>query len=137
MKSIASAALFALAAFIAVGNLSAQDRAVQATVPFNFVAGNTVLPAGTYIVSPESPEMVMVRNKDHWNLVGVVWMMRGDPQYAGIGKLVFTQYGDLYFLSEIHCPSMAADLPVSRLENRIRTREASLGQPQRVLLALN
>ena len=127
-----------VASFITVGNVSAQTDSVQATVPFNFSVGSTVLPSGTYIINSETPEVVMVRNKDHWNLAKKVLITPGNPQYAGVGKLVFEKYGDEYFLNEILCPSAAiiADLPTSKREDRARTREAGRGRPEQVLLAL-
>jgi hypothetical protein len=139
MKRTIATAFLAVATMFTFGNALAQNSAVQVTVPFNFAVGNTVLPSGTYIVNSESPQQVLIRNKDHWKLASMVLTNQGDPQYAGEGKLVFNRYGNEYFLSEIRCPSAAiiADLPTSKREERARTREeASLEQPEQVLLAL-
>jgi hypothetical protein len=139
MKRIIATAFLALASLLTAGNVSAQDNAVQVTIPFNFAVGNTVLPSGTYIVSSENPQMVLVRNKDHWKLAGMALINQGDARYSGEGKLVFNRYGREYFLNQILCPSAAivADLPTSKREERARTREeASLEQPEQVLLAL-
>jgi hypothetical protein len=139
MKRTIATAFLAIAGLLTSGNVSAQDRGVQVTIPFNFAVGNSVLPSGTYIVRSENPEMILVRNKDHWKLAAMALTNQGDARYAGEGKLVFNRYGREYFLNQILCPSAAivADLPTSRREERARTREeASLEQPERVLLAL-
>jgi hypothetical protein len=139
MKRTIATAFLAVASLLTSGNASAQDSGVQVTIPFNFAVGNTVLPSGTYIVSSESEQMVLIRNKDHWKLASMALINQGNPQYAGEGELVFNRYGNEYFLNQILCPSAAivADLPTSKREERARTREeASLGQPERVLLAL-
>jgi hypothetical protein len=139
MKRTIATAFFAVASLLTTGNVSAQENAVQVTIPFNFAVGNTVLPSGTYIVTSENPQMVLIRNKDHWKLASMALINQGDDRYAGEGKLVFNRYGNEYFLSGIDCPSAAiiADLPTSKREERARTREeASLEKPEQVLLAL-
>ena len=139
MKRTISIAFLAVAGLITAGSVSAQNSGVQATIPFNFAVGNTVLPSGTYIVSSQNHEMVLIRNKDHWKVAALAIAMPGNSQYAGQGKLVFNKYGNEYFLNEILCPTaaIAADLPTSKREDRAKAREeASLEQPERVLLAL-
>jgi hypothetical protein len=139
MKRTIAMAFFAVASLLTAGNVSAQESSVQATIPFDFAVGNTVLPAGTYIVSSENQQMVMIRNKDHWKLASMALIGRGDERYAGQGKLVFNKYGNEYFLNQILCPSAAivAELPTSKREQKAKVREeASLEQPERVLLAL-
>lgn len=141
MKRTIATAFFAVASLLTAGSVSAQDRAVQANIPFNFAVGNTVLPAGTYTVSAissETPEMLLVRNSDHLKLAAMVMTSAGDARYAGDSYLVFHKYGDQYFLNQVLSPAAAieAELPTSKRENRARTREASLDQPERILLAL-
>ncbi|HEY6448680.1 MAG TPA: hypothetical protein VIY53_19650 [Acidobacteriaceae bacterium] len=141
MKRTIATAFFAVASLLTAGSVSAQNRAVQANIPFSFAVGNTVLPAGTYTVSSfssQTPQMILIRNKDHARLVSIVMTSAGDARYAGDGYLVFHRYGERYFLNQVLCPAAAimADLPNSKREDRARTREASLDQPDRVLLAL-
>ncbi|MBV8114110.1 MAG: hypothetical protein JO300_05170, partial [Silvibacterium sp.] len=51
MKRITTTALFILAALVTAGGAVAQDRAVRATVPFDFTVGDKLLPAGNYEIS--------------------------------------------------------------------------------------
>jgi hypothetical protein len=139
MKRTLSIAFLAVASLLTAGKVSAQDHAVQVTIPFDFAVSNTVLPSGTYIVSSENQELVTIRNKDHWKLAAMALANQADWRYSGEGKLVFNRYGDEYFLSEIRCPNSAiiADLPTSKREERAKTREeARLQQPEQVLLAM-
>lgn len=141
MKRTIATAFFAVASLLTAGGASAQNSATQANIPFNFAVGNTVFPSGTYEISAPSasdPQMLLIHNKDHWKLAAIVMTNVGDERYTGDGYLLFHRYGEEYFLSEVLCPSaaIAADLPPSKRENRARTREASIEQPQPVLLAL-
>jgi hypothetical protein len=129
-----------LASFAAGSNASAQDHAAKATVPFNFNVGDSWVPAGTYIMSSDSnhPKVVSIRSKDgRLNLMSVT--RSGDPR-SGAGKLVFTKYGDQYFLHEIVCSLCGIDVvfPGSKHEKLARTRlEAGLLDPTDVYLALS
>jgi hypothetical protein len=141
MKRTIATAFLAFASLLTAGNASAQDSTVQANIPFSFAVRNLVFPPGTYIVSSASsanPNMLLIRNRDHVKLATLLLANAGDPRYAGDGKLVFDRYGDDYFLTQILAPSAAivANLPTSKLENRVRMREASLQPPEQVLLAL-
>jgi hypothetical protein len=46
--------LFTLAVFVTAGSALAQDRAVWATVPFDFTVADKLLPSGTYTITPEA-----------------------------------------------------------------------------------
>jgi hypothetical protein len=82
----------------ATATANAQD--LRTHIPFEFKAGETVLPAGTYDITTAfgSPSVVKLR----WERGGVILMTnvssdnkRGDPQ------LTFRRYGDQYFLRDI------------------------------------
>jgi hypothetical protein len=44
LKQITAVALLSIASFVTAGKALAQDRAVQATVPFDFTVGDKLLP---------------------------------------------------------------------------------------------
>ena len=62
MKRITVVALLALTYF--AGNLraSAQENAVQATIPFDFTVGHQLLPSGEYRVAAVAPNVVSISN---------------------------------------------------------------------------
>jgi len=138
ITSITSIALFALVSFVTVGSISAQDRAVKATVPFDFTVGNTLLPAGSYTIAAEDTGVIKIRNTD--GRIVLLSTSTPDGKEAKTGELVFNKYGDQYFLREILCASadMNMAVPASKQEKRAREQEASLNTPgQQVYLALN
>jgi len=138
ITSITSIALFALVSFVTVGSISAQDRAVKATVPFDFTVGNTLLPAGSYTIAAEDTGVIKIRNTD--GRIVLLSTTTPDGKEAKTDELVFNKYGDQYFLREILCASadMNMAVPASKQEKRAREQEASLNTPgQQVYLALN
>jgi hypothetical protein len=56
-----------------------------------------------------------------------------DPS-TGVGKLIFTKYGNQYFLHEVLCSdvSMNVEIPKSRLETQARIQEAQLPHSETV-----
>ena len=138
ITSITSIALFALVSFVTVGSISAQDRAVKATVPFDFTVGDKLLPAGSYTIAAEDTGVIKIRNTD--GRIVLLSTTTPDGKEAKTGELVFNKYGDQYFLREILCASadMNMAVPASKQEKRAREQEASLNTPgQQVYLALN
>lgn len=133
--------VFAIAVCLlsSIGTASAQDHAASATVPFNFNVGNKWVPAGTYILSSDSnhPNVTSIRSKD--GSITVLSVTQSEDRRAGAGKLVFTKYGDQYFLHEILCSTcrMNVAFPASKHEQLAKTRlEADLLGPIDVYLAL-
>jgi hypothetical protein len=129
-----------LASFALVGTVSAQDHVARATVPFGFNVGDKWVPPGTYTITSdsESPNVIYVRNKDG-NVV-LLTLAEPDSHVSNGGKMVFTKYGDQYFLHEILCSAcrMNVALPSSKHERIARERlEAGLSNPSDVYLALN
>jgi hypothetical protein len=136
MKRITSIALFALVSFVTIGSISAQERAVKATVPFDFTVGGKLVPAGTYTISSDSPNRILIRNGDRH--VAIFSTAYADGKQSETGKLVFNKYGNQYFLSEVLCSSvdMSLEIPTSKAEKRARVQEASIHNDSQVYVAL-
>jgi hypothetical protein len=141
MKRITSIVGFVLASLVTTGTGLAQTYSVKATVPFNFAVGRTWLPAGTYVISEMSPQLIALRTGDQRRQLAVSFVQPENTSTVTQGKLVFHKIGDRYFLSQIDCPaaSMTASLPTSKLEKKAREHmeEASVSRPEQVLIALN
>ena len=137
MKRIITIAIFAFTGILRIGNAMAQEPAVQVKVPFNFTAGDKQLPAGTYSITLASPGIVEFQNKDRHILHGTTALQNFTKSEDG-GKLVFTKYGNRYFLHEILCDfrSMNVDLPTTKAEKRARTQEWRADNGNYVMLAL-
>lgn len=100
MKSNIVFAITLLAfAGIAVSAHSQQAK-VAATVPFEFVVGNTTLPAGTYTVSTTSSDFspLLVANRDHGTFLIPTDF---DGTRVGETSLSFNQIGGEHVLSQI------------------------------------
>ncbi len=131
MKRILFTAI-AVLCLLGTGTVFAQDRdhSVQAQIPFGFCVGNTSLPAGTYVLGrlPGSQCVAVVRNSTTgeavFNMAQSDWY--GPQEHPG--KLVFNQYGNQYFLSEIHGIRAInrMTLPVSSREKQARMELANV-----------
>jgi hypothetical protein len=111
--------LFAL--LLAVSAAHAQTPALQAAIPFNFVVGNRVLPAGHYTLGSKwlnAPNLISMRDLDE-NLTTVTgsnscYVSRA-PKAT---KLVFHRIGNEYFLYQIWIEgeTTGREFPKSKLE---------------------
>ena len=142
MKRIAAIALVAVATLIMAGSALAQDHLVKANVPFNFSVRNSPLPAGTYTIGSggSMSNVIDIASREHG--VHILAIAMTDPNgTAGSGMLIFHQYGDKYFLSEIRYPDSSANVHfvVTEAEKRARSRaeEARLRVNDNVTIALN
>jgi hypothetical protein len=139
MKRMTAIAFFAVATLVAAGSAMAQNRGVQANVPFDFTVGNEHVPAGTYTIwSTGSSNIVEVRNDA--GKVHIFESVYGGGNQAKTSKLVFARYGDQYFLHEILCSTndMNLQVPTSKAEKRMQRQQASLqNEKNQVYLALN
>lgn len=122
--------ILALAGLSVAGSLFAQ-HGVQATIPFSFYVGNSqLMPSGTYRVTPCFPNtnaVVTIRNCN--NGVAVFHVTQtGENDSKGKGKLLFHQYGDRFFLSEVQHPSLSTGLilPVSSNEKTVQNETATV-----------
>jgi hypothetical protein len=125
MKRITALALFAATSILGVGSALAQDLAVRATMPFAFTVGNKLLPPGTYTIIPVHRGIIAIRS---WDAnVGVLSTAISDSNQSQNGsKLVFTKYGDQYFLREILGGSgggLNVSLPLTNSEKRARNQQ--------------
>jgi hypothetical protein len=123
MKRITAIALFVAASFITAGNAMASPTVTKVNVPFNFTVNNVSLPAGTYSIASDinNPAMLTIRDQSN-NVKAIEVGMNASVTARNPGALIFHQYGDRFFLSEIHFGSSATGifLPATRLERHAR-----------------
>jgi len=82
---------------------SAQTVHMKVTVPFNFIAVGTTLPAGEYDIQSLGAEekVLVIRNRNSAESV-LVFSNSAEALNASTStKLVFHRYGNRYFLSEL------------------------------------
>lgn len=129
---------------IALAAVTVQAQAanqMKANIPFRFVIGNQTLPAGEYTVryvnQDSGKTALLFRSMD--GKTNRIVNMNTTEGTAGELKasLVFNQYGDQYFLSEVWTGSdqYGLSLPKSRAERQ--QGELSKLEAKRVTVALN
>jgi hypothetical protein len=136
MKRIITIAILALTGILGVGSALAQSDAVRVKVPFAFTAGNRLLPAGNYLITSLSADVIHIQARDqHFSVITTE--MQDDRQSKDGDELIFVRYGDRYFLREILCNSAAMNvsLPTTKSEEWARHQEASVQHSDLVLLA--
>jgi hypothetical protein len=101
-RALVMAGMIALTAMATTRVAQAQDR-LAVNIPFDFVAGNTQLPAGEYTVTVSAPthSIILISRKDSTAsaFMNTNSAVSRDPQHES--KLVFNRYGDRYFLSQV------------------------------------
>jgi hypothetical protein len=136
MKRIITATVFAFTVILSVGRSMAQVPAIRVNVPFNFTVGDKVLPPGTYTITLASSGVVQLRNRQEQISMGTTVLPDNRKSDNG-GELVFTRYGNQFFLHEILCDyaSMNVNLPTTRAEKRVHMQEAKVESTKQILLA--
>lgn len=81
--------------------LMAQDP-MKVAIPFDFTVGSKAFAAGKYTVRRDTaPGVVAIQSADHRSTMVVITNAVETLKTPGAAKLVFKQYGDRYFLSEV------------------------------------
>ena len=102
---------------------------IRATIPFDFIVRGKTLPAGNYEIKrfSDSPDGLIIRNvNDNSDHV----MFETEPvetsRISSNTEIVFHQYGDSYFLSEVLTggEQTGRELPPSREERMLRREMA-------------
>jgi len=122
--------LFAVAAPLQAGSIL--DHEMTVTVPFEFAAGDKVLPAGDYTVqvNPERGSVVL-RGEGHRSQI-LLTIRKKSRTVPVLGKLVFQRYGTRFFLAEVWSQNNAtgATLAPSSREKELARKK----QPEQILV---
>jgi hypothetical protein len=111
--------LLAVLVVLAAGALKAQSNPVEATVPFDFTAGDITLPAGEYRVTSlgDAGTLLLAGAKK-----GLVSTQPVETNAASAStRLVFHRYGSRYFLYQIWVRgnNSGRELPKTRVEREM------------------
>jgi hypothetical protein len=106
---------------------SAQGRSVVVKVPFAFVAGNTTLPAGEYVITRatrNSEKMLLIRSVNGRASAVIQTNAVERRAVSDSAELHFARYDDRYFLAQVWTPGSSAgrELPRSRREKEIEEK---------------
>jgi hypothetical protein len=98
-----STAILGLFYMLAIASVNAQTPSrVEVNIPFDFSVGKATLKAGTYSIKRTSGSALAIRSADGKTsaLVEAPLTIGSRGSKAG-ERLVFNQYGDQYFLSQV------------------------------------
>jgi len=123
MKRQAFSLVNLLSLLLVAGSAIAQTVHVRANIPFNFAVGSKTLPAGTYDVETidGDSKMLLLRARDGSSSTMVGSNTAQNLKPADKTKLVFNQYGNRYFLSEIwvNGATLGRHLPATSREKEL------------------
>jgi hypothetical protein len=96
-------------------------------IPFEFTAGRTSLPAGTYQVWPVTPSAIALQNLGSKEAAVILTTSVQSKQINTAPVLVFRQYGDQYFLARILAPqsNYGREVPANRKQKELARNWAS------------
>ena len=96
-------ALLGLGMLLAVSATQAQEARVKANIPFDFVVGNKVLPAGEYVVSPQgATNQIILISAEEGNSAALATTLNcASSAPSSSTKLVFHTMNGQYFLWQV------------------------------------
>lgn len=102
----------------------AQNLHFRVNVPFEFIVGSEILPAGQYAVDMQAPSgRLSIYCLDHKASTAVLGFPFQSADATGDDRLVFNRYADTYFLSKIWgYGSYGRKLPMTKRERELSAR---------------
>jgi hypothetical protein len=115
------------------------QRSVKANIPFDFQIGDTTLKAGEYTIkagASDLPEFLVFHDATGKAKAVVNGSRVETAESAGMRRLLFTRYGDRYFLSQVWMTEEDSGCEVRKNKEERELMMANLHKPHRVLVAL-
>jgi len=126
--------LFSLFVLLASASAFAQGDGVEAKIPFDFIAGKKLLPAGDYTIKrgiEDQRDLLLIRGVDNPQAVFIFAEDTRADETPNATDLVFNKVGDEYFLSQVWVAGqdIGREIPKPRAERRLEQNLAKGGQP--------
>jgi hypothetical protein len=121
---------------LASAQLGSSDK-ITTNVPFEFVAGNKVIPAGSCTVQLAglNSTALMIRNRDANVNLFALPQMGEIAKASGATALVFNKYGDRYFLSAVRVEGERVIYRMPRNKAEAELQASNVPATEEVLLA--
>jgi hypothetical protein len=115
----------------------AQSVSTVADVPFGFVAGNAIMPAGQYRIDDATAGSLTVSLAGPDRCAQLLVSNRYNARSsADKPELIFHRYGDQYFLSAIRTPFRSREFPMSRMEVELQKTASAKRASDLIVLAM-
>jgi len=127
-RAIALSGLLVLLTFSSA--LGQSDRQTIIHIPFNFSVGEKAFRAGKYVIErnrKDSDTVWVIRHKDNSGKAILLTRPVRAIDTVEETRLVFSKYGDLYFLSEFWTPGSNTGREI-QISNRERALEKALAE---------
>ena len=85
-------------------SLSAESALLNVNVPFAFVAGGRVMPAGSYTIEEPTTHGVLLLRGTQPNSTAMVLAVNGGPSYTSHAGVTFSRQGSSVVLSSVVVP---------------------------------
>ena len=137
MKQQAVSLVILLSLLLVAGSAIAQTVHVRADIPFNFALGNKTYPAGAYSIGTlgdRDGKVLLLRAEDGTACMAVISNAAENRTPADKTKLVFSRYGNQYFLSQVWLSgsNRGHQLPKSNREKEVAKAMARNSAQERV-----
>lgn len=121
-----------VAGFLMLTGFAVNPVQLKVTVPFSFMTGDTLLPAGDYFVSALNGNQIVTLRQLNGNAVANVYVRVTEKSVSGQdGYLSFQRYGTENYLRDIYSSYSSAGLtvPKSSKEKKMATEIARNSNP--------
>ena len=108
------------------GPAMAQSSAMSVTIPFDFHAGNSILPAGNYIVNRVGEAIQISDRLGHTAFV--ISTAVPNPAAKIDSQVVFNRYGDERYLSEVRWLGYSAGRGLAKTTNEVELAKLYSGR---------
>ncbi len=120
---LSMSSLLVMLAVVPASGAGRLDHKIQADIPFDFMVGDKTFPAGTYTFADPNitPGVLLIRSLDRRESLLVATRGVENLTPSDETKLVFTRYGDLYFLAQVWTAGDVSgrELPKSSTESEV------------------
>jgi hypothetical protein len=132
LKQLAVVTIFVA---LTCAGLHAQSADMRVTIPFDFEAGNKLMPAGEYHVQGQGSWIIIRPVNGGRSATGMLTNATSGPDNNRNARLEFTRYGSAYFLTKIWSPysSTGRQVPQSAREKELAKRLADPVQRAAIL----
>jgi hypothetical protein len=121
---------------LASAQLGSSDK-IMTNVPFEFVAGSKIVPAGTCTVrlAGVGASTLSIRNRDANVGLFSLSSMAETKKASGVNALVFHKYGDRYFLAEVKVEGSRTIYRMPKARAEAELQASNVPATEEILLA--